>query len=377
MNFDFTAEQEMLRDSLSRYFGDRYDFAQRQAVVRSAAGWRPQIWRGLAEDLGILGAPFSEQLGGLGGGAIETMIIMEEIGKALVIEPYLETVVIGGGLLRHAGGTRAHALIEQVIAGDVRFAFAQLEPGRRFELADASVRAIEAKGTWRITGLKDAVRGASFATHLLVTASTESSASHGAGVGVFIVPCDAAGVTMHGYPTVDGSRAADIRFESAAGERLGEGGKQGLEVLAAVIDEATVGLCAEAVGIMRRLLHDTVEYARQRKQFDAPIAVNQVLQHRMVDMYIALEQAVSMTYLATLKLDRPAPERIRAVAAAKAQIGKSARFIGQAAIQIHGGMGMTDELAVSHYFKRATVIESQLGSAAYHLARIEQCDAVA
>ena len=194
-------------------------------------------------------------------------------------------------------------------------------------------------------------------------------------MSVFVVARDAPGVSLREYPTVDGSRAADVRFAGAVGELIGDQ-DNGLEILEPAVDEAVAALCAEAIGVMRRLLADTVEYAKQRKQFDAPIAANQVLQHRMVDMYIALEQAVSMTYMATLKLDRPAPARARAVSAAKAQIGKAARFVGQAAIQIHGGMGMTNELAVSHYFKRATMIESQLGSADYHLARIEQCDAV-
>ncbi len=173
---------------------------------------------------------------------------------------------------------------------------------------------------------------------------------------------------------MDGSRAADVRFDGAIGEAIGEAGL-GFDALEATVDEGVAALCAEAVGVMGRLLADTVEYARQRRQFDMPIAANQVLQHRMVDMYIAVEQAVSMSYMATLKLDRPAAERIRAVAAAKVQVGKAARFVGQGAIQIHGGMGMTNELAVSHYFKRAAMIETQLGSVDHHAARIEQCDA--
>jgi alkylation response protein AidB-like acyl-CoA dehydrogenase len=376
MDFSFTAEQEMLRDSVARYCGDHYAFPQRQALVRSAAGWRPEVWRGLAEDIGMLGAPFPEAAGGLGGGAVETMIVMEEIGKALVIEPYLDTVVIGGSLLRQWGGARATEWIGRIIAGDVRFAFAQLEPASRFDLADVGTTAVADDGTWRITGLKDAVVGAPFATHYIVTARTSGGRRDREGVSVFLVANDAAGVEARSYPTVGGSRAADVRFDRAVGELVGRLDR-GLEPLEAAVDEGVAGLCAEGVGVMRRLLADTVEYARQRRQFDAPIAANQVLQHRMVDMYIALEQAVSMTYMATLKLDRPAAERIRAVAAAKVQIGKAARFIGQGAIQIHGGMGMTDELPVSHYFKRATLIESQLGSVDHHLARVEQCDAAA
>jgi alkylation response protein AidB-like acyl-CoA dehydrogenase len=241
---------------------------------------------------------------------------------------------------------------------------------------DVDVSAQLVDGAWRIDGTKDVVIGAPFATHLIVTARTGGERRERNGVSLFLVAREGSGVSLREYPTVDGSRAADVRFQGAAAELVGQAG-QALEILEPALDEAVVALCAEAVGVMRRLLADTVEYARQRKQFDAPIAANQVLQHRMVDMYIALEQAVSMTYMATLTLDRPPRERMRAVSSAKAFVGKSARFIGQAAIQIHGGMGMTNELAISHYFKRATVIESQLGSVDYHLARIEQCDRAA
>jgi alkylation response protein AidB-like acyl-CoA dehydrogenase len=376
MDFNFSDEQLMLRDSVARYLADRYDFAQRQAAIRSAEGWRPRIWRGLAEDLGILGAPFSEELGGLGGGAVETMIVMQEIGKALVIEPYLDTVVIGGGLLRRWDAPRARELISQLIAGELRFAFAHLEPGSRFDLAEVATSAAAEAGRWRISGLKDAVTGAPFASHFIVTARTGGARRDREGVSAFLVARDSAGVSMREYPTVDGSRAADVRFDGALGEAIGEPGR-GFDSLEAAVDEGVAALCAEAVGVMGRLLADTVDYARQRRQFDMPIAANQVLQHRMVDMYIAVEQAVSMSYMATLKLDRPVAERIRAVAAAKVQIGKAARFVGQGAIQIHGGMGMTNELAVSHYFKRAAVIETQLGSVDHHAARIEQCDAAA
>jgi alkylation response protein AidB-like acyl-CoA dehydrogenase len=375
MDFNFTPEQEMLRDSVSRYLGDHYDFSQRQEMIRSPSGWRPQVWRGLAQDIGVLGAPFGEELGGLGGGAVETMIVMEEIGRTLAIEPYLDSVVIGGGLLRRWGGAQAREMIGLIIAGEARFAFAQLEPGSRFDLADVATAAVATDDCrWRVTGIKDAVIGAPFATHLIVTARTSGHRRDRNGISVFLVARDAPGIKLHAYPTVDGSRAADIVFEGAPGDLIGEPGAA-FEPLEGATDEAVAALCAEGVGVMRRLLADTVEYARQRKQFDAPIAANQVLQHRMVDMYMALEQAVSMTYMATLKLDRPAAERIRAVSMAKVQVGTAARFIGQAAIQIHGGMGMTNDLAISHYFKRATMIESQLGSVDHHAARIEHAEA--
>jgi alkylation response protein AidB-like acyl-CoA dehydrogenase len=375
MDFNFTAEQEMLRDSVARYLGDHYDFKQRQAVIRSEAGWRPGFWRGLAEELGILGAPFAEGLGGLGGGAIESMIVMEEFGKALVTEPYLETVVIGGGLLRRCDTERARQLVAGIIDGQVRISFAHLEPATRYDLARASTTAERAGDGWRVTGLKDAVRNASCATHFLVNARVADAGPGGANtVAPFLVERASTGVSLVDYPTVDGARAADLKFDGAAAALLGPDGTR-YELLEAAVDEGVVALCAEAVGVMRRLLADTLEYTKQRRQFDAPIAANQVLQHRMVDMYMALEQSISMTYMATLKLERPALERRRAVSAAKVQVGKAAKFVGQSAIQLHGGMGMTNELAVSHYFKRATMIEAQLGPVDYHASRIEQCDA--
>jgi alkylation response protein AidB-like acyl-CoA dehydrogenase len=376
MDFNFTSEQVMLRDSVSRYLGDRYDFPQRQAAIHSPAGWRPEIWKGLAEDLGILGAPFSEAHGGLGGGPVETMIVMEELGRALVVEPFLETVVIGGGVLRRWDTPRAAELIGAIIAGEVRLALAYLEPDARYELSDVGVSARKNGDSYVLDGLKDAVVAAPFATHLIVTARTSGERRDPAGVSLFLVEAAAAGLNLHDYPTVDGSRAADITFTAAPGELIGDEG-QGLELLEPALDEALAALCAEAVGVMRRMQADTLDYAKQRKQFGAPIAANQVLQHRMVDMFLELEQAVSMTYMATLKLDRPDAQRIRAVSAAKARVGRAAKFVGQNAIQIHGGMGMTDELAVSHYFKRATMIDNQFGSADYHMARFEAAAAAA
>lgn len=376
MDFNYTPEQDMLRESVARYLADHYDFRARQAMVRSASGWHPEIWRGLAEEIGVLGASFPEAHGGLGGGPVESMIVMEEIGRSLAIEPYLETVVVGGGLLQAWNAPRTGEWLQAIASGQARFALAQLEPGRRYDPAAVETRAEQRDGGWHVTGVKDSVRAAPFATHLLVTARTAGSVRDRTGVSVFLVARDAPGVTLREYPTVDGSRTADVRFDAAAGELLGEAGR-GLDLLDPALDAGVAGLCAEAVGVMRRLVADTVEYTRQRRQFDAPIAANQVLQHRMVDMYIALEQSVSMACLATLRLSGTPTERAHAVSAAKVFIGKAARAVGQAAIQLHGGMGMTDETAVSHYFRRATMIESQLGSVDYHAARIEQLEVAA
>ena len=370
MNFDFTPEQDMLRESLARFLADTCSFPQRQAMVRSASGWSPTTWQGLATDLGVLGAGFDAAHGGLGGGAVEHMVVMEELGRALAIEPYLETAVLGGALLRRWEAPRAREWSADIIAGEVRFAFAHLEPQARYDLQHVTTRASRTADGWVLDGAKDAVRAAPFATHLLVTARTGGGVRDRQGVATFIVGADAAGLAMRPYATVDGSRAADLRFERTPGELLGSA-EDGLEALEIAVDEAIAGLCAEAVGVMRRLLADTVEYTKQRRQFDAPIAANQVLQHRMVDMYMTIEQAVSLAYLASLSLSRSTTDRIRAVAAAKAFVARAARFVGQSAIQLHGGMGMTDELAVSHYFTRATMIESQFGSADHHATRIE------
>jgi alkylation response protein AidB-like acyl-CoA dehydrogenase len=370
MDFDFTPEQEMLRDSLARYFADTYTFARRQQMLVSGPGWRADVWRGLATELGILGAPFPADHGGLGGGAIENMIVMEEIGRALVVEPYLETVVIGGRLLRRWQSRRAREWIERIIAGDVRLVLAHLEPTARFDPSHVTVRADRRADGWSLRGLKTGVRGVPFATHLLVTARSVGEPRGRGGIGTFLVECDAPGVSVHEYPTVDGSRSGDVHLDGAAAEPIADPG-DGYADLEAALDEGVAGLCAEAVGVMRRLLADTVDYTKQRRQFGAPIAANQVLQHRMVDMYMALEQAVSMSCVASLGLELADAERVRAVAAAKVYVGKALKFVGQSAIQLHGGIGMTNELAVSHYFKRATVIESQLGSADYHATRLE------
>lgn len=373
MDFSFTEEQTLLRDTVASYLADTYDFEKRRAAVASPAGWRPEVWKAFAEELGILGASFSEEQGGLGGGPTEVMVVAEEFGKALVIEPYLGTVVIGGGFLRRAGGPLANELIGQIISGEARFAFAWAEPQARYCLNDIAVTAKMDGAGWVLNGAKAVVVGAPFATHLIVTARTGGSRRDTSGISVFVVEKGAKGVNARDYPTVDGNRAAEIEFENVAvrGEALLGAAGEALPTIEAVVDEAIAATCAEACGVLRKLHEGTLEYTRQRKQFGAPIASFQVLQHRMVDMFMAFEQAVSMTYMADIKLGEPAAERAKAVSAAKVQIGRACRFVGQNAIQLHGGMGMTDEMAIGHYFKRATLIEGLFGSVDHHLARYE------
>jgi hypothetical protein len=372
MDFSFTEEQSMLRDSVASYLADHYDFDMRRAAVKSAAGWRPEVWRAFAQDLGILGAAFPEDMGGLGGGATEVMVVMEEFGKALVVEPYLASVVIAGGFLKHAPAAAAAELIGKIIAGEATFAFAWAEPQGRYALSDLKTTARKDGGDFILNGMKAVVIGAPWASHLIVTARTGGGQRDTGGVSVFVLGKDAAGVALREYPTVDERRAAEVLFENVRvpGSALIGSEGEGLPIIEQVVDEAIAATCAEACGVLRRLHEGTVEYTKQRRQFGAPIASFQALQHRMVDMFINVEQAVSMTYMAHIKLTDSA-ERAKAVSAAKVQIGRACRFVGQNAIQLHGGMGMTDEMAIGHYFKRATMIEGEFGSTDHHLARYE------
>ncbi len=373
MDFSFTEEQSMLRDTVASFLGDKYDFETRRGIVKSDAGWRGDYWKAFAEELGILGAPFSEELGGLGGGATENMIVLEEFGKALVIEPYLGTVVIGGGFLKHSGYAGAAELIGQIIGGRAIFAFAYAEPQARYTWRDIKTTAKKDGSGYLLNGHKAVVVGAPWASHLIVTARTGGGQRDEGGVSVFVVDKAAKGVVTRDYPTVDGQRASEVFFENVsvpADALIGSEGA-GLPLVEKVIDEAIAGVGAEAVGVLRKLLEGTLDYTKQRKQFGQPIAQFQVLQHRMVDMFIQVEQSVSMTYMATIKLDEADDERAKAISAAKVQIGRACKFVGQNAIQLHGGMGMTDEMAIGHYFKRATVIEGLFGSVDHHLRRYE------
>ncbi|MDO8324385.1 MAG: acyl-CoA dehydrogenase family protein [Phenylobacterium sp.] len=373
MDFSFTEEQSMLRDTVASYLADNYSFDQRRAALKAEPGWRPQVWKAFADELGILGAAFSEEQGGLGGGTTDNMVIMEELGKALVVEPYLPTVVIGGGFLKHGKPAGADELIGKIIAGEAIIAFAYAEPQGRYTWSDLKTTAKKDGAGYVLNGHKAVVIGAPYASHLIVTARTGGGQREAQGVSVFIVPKDAKGVTTRDYPTVDGFRASEVYFENVAvgaEAMIGPEG-QALPLVEKVMDEAVAATCAEACGVLRQLHESTVEYARQRKQFGQPISSFQVLQHRMVDMFIQLEQSISMTYMADIMLAGSDLERAKGASAAKVQIGKACKFVGQNAIQIHGGMGMTDEMAIGHYFKRATMIEAAFGSTDHHLARYE------
>lgn len=370
MDFNFTEEQGMLRDSLAKMIRDQYDFEARRKVVASAEGWRKDMWMQFAE-LGLMMAPFSEEDGGLGGGPIDAMVVMEEFGKGLVVEPYVPSVVCGGGFLKRGTDAQKEEYLSGVMSGETIFAFAYAEPRGRYNLADLETTAKKDGSGFVINGHKAVVIGAPWATHLIVTARTSGDRRDKNGVTVFVVEKSAPGVTTRDYPTVDGRRASEVYFEnvSAGAEAVIGEVDNGLPLIELVSDEAIAAICAEACGAMKVAHEMTVEYSRQRKQFGTPIGKFQVLQHRMVDMFMEYEQSVSMTYMATLKLGEDDITRKKAASAAKVRIGQGGRFVGQQAIQIHGGMGMTDELAVGHYFKRLTMIDSEFGNVDYHLKR--------
>lgn len=371
MDFNFTDEQTMVRDSLSRLVRENYDFETRRAAIESNSGWRPEIWAQLAE-LGLLGMPFAEADGGFAGGAIDSMIVMEEFGQGLVVEPYVPTVVCAGGFFKHAGTDAQKAEhIGGIVDGSRVYAFAHAEPRGRYDFADLETTAKGDGDGYVLNGHKAVVIAAPWASHLIVTARTSGDRRDRDGVSIFVVEKSADGVVTRDYPTVDGRRASEVYLENvavSADALIGEEGKA-LPLIELVTDEAIAALCAEACGAMKVAHAMTVEYSRQRKQFGTPIGKFQVLQHRMVDMFTEYEQSVSMTYLATLKLGEGETERKEAVSAAKVRIGQAAHHIGQEAIQIHGGMGMTDELAIGHYFKRLTIFDSEFGNIDHHMKR--------
>ncbi|MBV9064105.1 MAG: acyl-CoA dehydrogenase family protein [Alphaproteobacteria bacterium] len=371
MDFSFTEEQQLLRDSVARFLADNYGFETFLKVSRSELGWRPEIWKQFAE-LGLLGASLPEDFGGLGGGAVETMIVMEEFGKALVVEPYVPTVVMGGGLLRLA---RSEALkrewLPKIASGGTVMAFAFAEPQGRYNLADLTTTARKQNGNYVLGGHKSVVLGGPWADVLIVTARTAGSQRQANGVSIFLVEKRSKGISTRDYPTVDGQRASEITFENVevpASNMIGAA-DAGLPLLEAAVEAAIAAHCAEATGCMKVLLDATVEYSKTRKQFGVPIAKFQVLQHRMVDMFIKYEESVSLTLMAALKLSGTDAERKKAASAAKVQIGKAGRFIGQQSVQIHGGMGMTDELNIGHYFKRLTMLDTLYGNVDHHLKR--------
>jgi pimeloyl-CoA dehydrogenase small subunit len=375
MDFDLSEEQRLLKESIDGLLTDSYDFEQRKKYMKEKGGWSRAVWGKLAEQ-GLLGLPFSEEDGGFGGGGVETTIVMEALGKALVLEPYLATVVIGGGFLRHGGSAGQKAAhVPGIVDGSKTFAFAQLEKNSRYDLYDVATTAKKKGGAYVIDGEKFVVLNGENADTLIVTARTKGDRRDKSGIGVFLVPANAKGIAKKSYPTQDGLHAADISLtgvEVGADAAIGDP-ENALPLIERVVDDARIALCAEAVGLMDESLKTTVEYIKTRKQFGVAIGTFQSLQHRASDMFVALEQARSMSMFATMAMDFDDPkERAKAVAAAKVQIGKSGKFVGQQSIQLHGGIGMTQEAKIGHYFKRLTMIENTFGDTEYQTRRVSE-----
>lgn len=367
MDFTLTAEQQLLGDGLTKFLASRYDLDASRTAVKTGAGWQPEIWRAFADELGILGATAPASAGGMDGGPTELMVIAEALGRGLVVEPYVDTCVVAGGLLARAGGEVATSLLERIVAGDAIVALAAVEQDSG-EFHDASTVAERDGDEWVLRGAKIAVTSAPLATHLLITARTD------VGLALFVTEFDAAAVTSgvdaHCYRTVDDRLTADVSFDGLRlrpAALIADVDVDGM--LAEAVDAGAAAVCAEAVGAMRKVLDDTVAYCKQRQQFGRHLSEFQVLQHRMVDMLIEVEQASAAVLLAILTLGAEPSERARAVSAAKVTIGRAARFVGQNAVQLHGGMGMTEELAVGHYFKRLTAVQYEFGSTDFHLDR--------
>ena len=370
MDFDFSDEQRLLRDSVERLIADGYGFEQRRRHAREPDGWSRAMWAQYAK-VGLLGLPFEEAHGGFGGGPVETMIVMEAFGRGLTLEPYLATVVLGGGLVRRAGSAAQKAeLLPGIAAGEKLLAFAHQERQSRYDLANIATVARRQGDSWFIDGEKSLVLHGDVAHTLVVTARTAGGRCDRDGIGLFVVNADGPGVTRRGYPTQDGLRAAEVAFAGAPAVALGDP-ESGFDAAERVVHEAIAALCAEAVGVMAEMHGTTVDYLKTRRQFGRAIGEFQVLQHRAVNMFVSLEQARSMALYATMmSSDDDAAARRRAISAAKVQIGRSGRHIGQEAVQLHGGIAMTMEYKLGHYFKRMTMIEKLFGDTEHHLSEV-------
>ncbi|MGE0385118.1 MAG: acyl-CoA dehydrogenase family protein [Gammaproteobacteria bacterium] len=367
MDFEFSTEQQILADGLRRMIDKDYDFATRRLLAASPAGFSEDHWRAFA-DMGLLGLNAPEDCGGSGGSATDTLVVMQELGRGLAVEPYLSTAVLAVPLIAaHGSASQREAVVSQAIAGQRRAALAVLEPQARYDLADVRTQAVEAGGGFRLSGHKAVVLDGGSAHTLIVSARTGGDDA----ITLLLVDARAPGVTVRDFPNIDGRRSAEIAFEGVevgADAVIGAPGR-GLALVEEAVDRGIAALCAEAVGAMERVTEMTVEYLRTRRQFGQPIGKFQVLQHRASEMLVAIEQARSLAYAAAAAIDAGDPaERRRAVSAAKVMAGRSGRFVGQQAIQLHGGMGMTDEFAVGWYAKRLLCIDKSFGDVDHHMA---------
>ncbi len=365
MDFDFSDDQEMLRESVRRWVEKSYTFEARRKIV-AAGGFSKEAWKGLA-DLGLLGLQVPEAEGGMGFGAVDAMVVMEELGRGLVLEPYAPVALVATHLL--AAAPAGQALLSRLAGGDAIVVLAQEERHSRYRLSHVETKAEGSGDACQLTGTKIVVPAGAAADAFIVSARATGGADDGNGVALFLVEKNAPGVRVRPYPTQDAAAAADLVLDGARATVLLPAG-EALAALEAAVDIGIAGLCAEAVGAMDALVKLTVEYMNTRKQFGVTIATFQALRHRMADVKMQLELARSMSYFASLKLGEPAPARRRALSQAKVQLGQSMRYVGQQCIQLHGGIGVTDEYAASHYFKRLTVMEMTFGDTLHHLDEV-------
>lgn len=373
MDFSYTEVQQMLQDQVQKFVQKSYDFDTRNSIIASEDGYSKEFWQLFAE-LGWLAVPFSEEDGGLGGSAIDLMVMMEEFGKANLVEPYTSTAVLCGSLVAALGEGEAKAeLLGKIIGGEVQLACAYIEPQSRYNPFNVQTTATVEGDSVTISGKKIGVLNGESADQIIVIARESGETMDQEGLSAFVVDAGTEGVSRRTFATVDGKRAAEIQFDKVrvpVSNRLGASGSAAAGIQYAV-DRATVGVCAEAVGALESLLQKTVEYTKTRKQFGTPIATFQALQHRMADMFIECQLAKSIVMMAAMALDSQDSEleKTRAVSAAKSRVGKAIKNVGQEAIQIHGGIGMTEELDVGHLFKRVTALDIQFGDGEYHTER--------
>ena len=369
MNFELSEEQKMIQQSVERFVQENYDLPKRVEISSKDPGYSQEYWGSMAE-LGWLGLPFEEKDGGFGGNQIDTLVIMEQFGKGLVLEPFIANVVLGGGAIQIGGSEELKKeMLPGLIEGSKQMTLAYAEQQSRFDLEDVATSARQEGDKFIINGQKSMVLNAESADHIVVVTRTSGGQVDEEGITLFLVDSNAKGIELQNFPTVDGLRASEITFDNVevSSERMiGELGK-GFDILRVVSNNAILAVCAEAVGAMEILYKDTVEYTQQREQFDHPLSDFQVLQHRMVDMFMEYEQCKSLLFRATMETIQDPVLAQRTIHALKHLIGKSGIFVGENAVQLHGGMGVTEELRIGHFFKRLLVIDSQFGNADFHL----------
>ena len=372
MDFSFNEIQAMLDDSIEKFIANDYDFETRQQYAASEKGYSPEVWQTFAE-LGWTSVPFGEEDGGFGGGPADLMVLMLRVGKGLVVEPYLANIVLAGGVLRRAASAeQKERWLQPIIAGELQAALAYAEPQSRYDIADIRTTASADGDNWMLSGSKSVVFNGGSADLLIVPARTAGAQNDTDGITLFALPADSNGLKVRSYPTVDGQQAAEISFDKLAVDGasvIGEAGK-GFAALDAAIDDATLDVCAEAVGIMQVMTDITVQYSKDRMQFGVPIGSFQALQHRMVDMFTDCEQSYSLLLWATMLAAQDDAGAKRAISSIKYQVGTVGRKVGQEAVQIHGGMGVSWEVDIAHYFKRLTAIDQIFGNADWHLDKL-------